>query len=109
MRQNERLRIRMQRDVDAFLKNGGKIQKIPPGLSSDIDSGQKFKFSSYEQKMHAVEKAQKMQFWEVVSKFASSGYSPREVASSIDIEPGEFIYMIQRFDKGHLWPSGTNY
>ena len=109
MRRNEQLRKRMQRDVESFLANGGVIQKIPTGHSSEFGNASTFTFSVYEQKMQVVENKNKKQFWQVVSELADRGYTQSQVARSIDLEPGEFAYMVKKFDKGHLWPTGTNY
>lgn len=108
MRQNDWLRKRIQYETEQFLRNGGKIEQVPPGKSSDFGNAAFFTFSKYQQKMDLVERNHNKPFWQVVSELASKGNTKTAIARFIELEPSEFAYLVKKHDKGHLWPIGKN-
>lgn len=106
MRQNEIYREQIKKDIDAFLKKGGKIQKLNPGDTGVFADKNNFVFSEYHRKVKFFERKHNRPFWDAVQEYVEKGYTKAQIAAIIEMLPSEFDYLIKRDNWGHLWPIG---
>lgn len=106
MRQNEIYREQIKKDIDAFLKKGGKIQKLKPGDTGIFADKNNFVFSEYHRKVKFFERKHNRPFWDAVQEYVEKGYTKSQIAAIIEMLPSEFDYLIKRDNWGHLWPIG---